>query len=70
VGSLSLSLLVGFVGAMTRNDRTATTTAAIPAPASTSASPSRTSSKPSVGVPAPVQVDAPTSPVVTNSHAS
>jgi hypothetical protein len=70
VGGLSLSLLVGLVGAMARDDRTSAATTAIPAPDSSSATPARTSSKPSSGVPAPVQVDAPTSPAVANSHAS
>jgi hypothetical protein len=63
---VSLSLLVGLVGSMARNDRPAS---AVPS-AGQPASAAPTTGPSSVQVPAPVQVTAPTTPPVTTSHAT
>lgn len=68
VGGLSLSLLVGLVGAMVRGDRSSAAptvstdpTASIPAGPTATAGPQ---------VPPTVQVTRPTTPPVTTSHAT
>jgi hypothetical protein len=71
VGGLSLSLLVGLVGAMVRGDRSAaaSTVNGRPPAASTSSGSPGASGAP-VPVPPPIQVTRPSGPPVTTSHAT
>jgi len=69
VGGISLSLLVGLIGAMARSDGPAAASADVATTTSTSSAPPAASGAP-VPVPAPVQVTRPTAPPVTTSHAT